>query len=364
MEMNRTEPKWIVRAFRDGDEKGILDLWEAVYPERPYQVEQWTRWWQWMYRDNPCGRGKICLADYDGQIVGQYAITPMMLKIGDDVVPGSLSLDTMTHPEYRRQRIFETLATAVYDEARRGGTCIVYGFPNEFSYPGFISKLDWFYISTMRVAVKPLNWRNSLSMQIGNRFLCRLGAVAGGLAAKLFFRSTKTPVVEGLTISQAARFDERVDDLWARVSHRYQVAVVRSREYLNWRYTGLQDADYLIYVAEKRGAVSGYLVMRCAQMQQARAAIIFDVLAETDTIAQCLVARAVERSAQDNMDVVYWSSVGGRALAGAFRRNGFMSLPFLKSLRLCAYANSPSVSKELLQDSANWHVQMGDSDMM
>ncbi len=362
--MSSNERKWSQRAFRDGDEEAILELWKAVYPERQYQREQWMRWWQWMYGDNPSGRGRICLAEHDGKAVGQYAIAPVMMKVGDRSVLGALSFDTMTHPDYRRQGIFETLAKAVYAEAHSDGIDIVHGFPNQFSYPGFMRKLDWFHIDTVRAVIKPLNWRNALSIQIGNGFLLMLGGLAGRLLGGVLFRSSKAPVVEGLTIAEVPRFDERVNDLWARVSHQHQIMVERTKDHLNWRYASVPDMDYLVYVAERAGVVSGYLVLRCMHMNQARVAVIFDILAESEEIAQCLIAETVQRCTRENVDLVYCAGIGGRSLAKAFARNGFRSIPFVRSLRFCAYSSSPSIPKEFLQKPANWYVQMGDSDML
>ena len=113
------EQRWSMRVCSEGDEWGILELWRAVYPEREYDQERFLRWWRWMYKDNSAGTGQIWLTEHDGQIVGQYAIIPVVMKIGDETALGSRSIDTMTHPDYRRRRIFETLAKQVYDEARR-----------------------------------------------------------------------------------------------------------------------------------------------------------------------------------------------------------------------------------------------------
>jgi hypothetical protein len=140
--------------------------------------------------------------------------------------------------------------------------------------------------------------------------------------------------------------------------------VERSVQYLNWRYASAPDVSYLMYIAERKAEVAGYLVLRFMTMERARVAIIFEVLAESAQVAQCLIAQAVEQSRQRNVDLVYCASIAGKLLAESLRRSGFMSLPFVKRLRFCAYSTSPDISKESLRKPENWFVQMGDSDML
>ena len=102
--------KWSMRAYREGDEDGILELWKATYPEKEYDREGWLRWWHWMYKENPAGPGRIWLAEYDGKIVGQYPIIPVLMKIGARIVTAFQSINLMTHPDHRRQGIYESLS--------------------------------------------------------------------------------------------------------------------------------------------------------------------------------------------------------------------------------------------------------------
>ena len=81
--------KWSIRAYKEGDEGGIFELDKAVHPSAASDMEQWLKWWRWMYKDNPAGTGKIWLAEDDGKIVGQYAIVPVKVKIGNKVILSS-----------------------------------------------------------------------------------------------------------------------------------------------------------------------------------------------------------------------------------------------------------------------------------
>lgn len=357
--------KWSIREYREGDEEGILELWKAVNPLRQYNREQWMKWWHWMYKENPAASGKIWiwLADDDSRIVGQYAVMPVVMKIAGKTIIGAQSLDTMTHPEYTRRGIFETLTNKVYREAETEGIHIVYGFPNKLSYPGFTKKLKWFDVATMQIMFKPLNWENTLKIRVKNKFLLKLFAIGAHLVSKGFVRTQSPPVVEGLTITQVFSFDDRINDFWGKVSNRYKIIVIRNRAYLNWRY-GAPNAKYIIYIAEGNKEIFGYLVLRCLQREYTKVGLIFDILAQSEEVARYLLLEAVERCKREKMHLIQCNLIADKMLLKAFRKSGFLPLPFIKGSQFCAYSSSSDISKEFLKDPQNWLVQIGDSDLV
>jgi N-acetylglutamate synthase-like GNAT family acetyltransferase len=359
--MRAAERKWSIRPYENGDEEGIFALWKAVYPEHPYDREQWMRRWQWMYRANPSGVGVVCLAEHDGRIVGQAAEVPMTMKIGSESVLASLGLDAMTHPDYRHQGMYAALVKARRAESKARGILATYSFPNAVSYI-VGQKLEACEIAKMQKVVRPLNWWNALRIQTKNRALLTIGGVAGGLLDTLFFRSRKTPIPKGLTIAQVPCFDERIDELWEKVSDQYQIMVMRNKQYLDWRYVTAPDRDYLIYVAERSEAVVGYLVLSRKQVDRAEIGIIIDVFTESEEVAERLISEAVERCRQEKVDLLYGARMQSGSLAKAFRKNRFLSAPFLKEKRLMGYLHSPSIDSRFLQDQNNWFIQIGDSD--
>lgn len=359
--MSRSSPEWSTRAYREGDEEGIFDLWKAVYPENPYDRQQWLRWWQWMYKANPMGMGVICVAEHDGRIVGHAAEVPLAMKIGGENVLVGLGIDAMTHPEYRRQGIYLAVVKARRALGEARGIRATYAFPNKLSYPGQTNELGAFDIATMQKVIRPLNWRNAVSTQTRNRLVVAISPVAGALLDATFFRPGRSTSVKGLNIVRVPRFDERIDSLWGRVSSQHQVLVVRNRSYLNWRYVAVPDADYLICIAEREEVIAGYLVISRKQLDRARIGVILDVFAESEDVARYLIADAVTRCRQEKLDLLYGARMAGTPLAGAFRRDGFLPLPFMKAIRITGRSVSPGIAAQL-QDPKNWFLQIGDSD--
>jgi GNAT superfamily N-acetyltransferase len=361
--MSDTEQKWSIRPYRDGDEDGILELWKAVYPEHTYDREQWMKWWQWMYRANPNGMGVIFLAEQEGRIIGHTAEIPVMMKIGSGSVLVGISLDAMTHPDYRRQGTFVALVKARSVESEKRGIRATYGFRNKFSYPypALADKVGMFDGATMQKVLRPLDWKNALRTQTQNRFLLTIGSATGGLLSTVFFRARNKPLSKGLTVAQEPHFDDRINDLWRRVSSQYQAIVSRNMEYLNWRYVAVPHRDYSIYLASRSETVAGYLVVGRREADSARIAIIVDVLAESEEVAECLISKAVEHCRLDKRDLIWSARIAGTSLARAYRRNGFVSVPFAKSIGIKGRSSSPSIARQM-QNPKNWFLQMGDSD--
>jgi len=356
------DKKWAMRDYHEGDEEGIFELFRAVHPEREYDYGKWLRWWRWMYKDNPAGPGRIWLAEQDNKIVGHYAIVPVRLSITGKTVLASQSLNTLTHPDYRRRNIFETLAKKVYAEAARDGIRIVYGFPNQFSYPGLIRKLDWFDIANMQIMLKPLNWKDAIGVIIKDQSLRSIfSPIANLLCDKTRLRRNEPNVVEGLTVKEVASFDERFDILWSKVANQFQIMVARNSDYLRWRY-GAPGANYSIFVAEKDSEIGGYLVLKYSTDSGTKVGVIFDMIAQSKDALACLIRRVIRDCQQNKVALIQYQLRANKVYRRVLKRNGFISLPFSKGDHFCAYSTRTESSQQFLRNPDNWFVQIGDSD--
>jgi hypothetical protein len=294
--------------------------------------------------------------------VGQYAIMPVKVKINNKVILLSQSLDTMTHPNYRRQGIFEKLAKKVYDEAEVENIHIVYGFPNKFSQPGFINKLSWFNIGLIKLWFKPLNWQKVITQKMKNKYLQKILIIGANLVFdNLFIRTQKPPEIIGLAINQIDYFDERFDKFWIETCNQSNIIVVRNKNYLNWRYEA-PDTNHSIFAAEKSGKICGYIVLGDTMEGDISVSHIFDLVAQSEGVMNHLLFKAVENCRQNKVDLILYQLIANNAYHQALKKNGFLSLPFLKGGYFCAHSSSSFIPKEFLSNPENWFVQIGDSD--
>lgn len=136
--MTRTPRTWTVRPGTASDASALRELFLVVFGHDRGEEHH-----SWKFDANPAGPPVLAVAEDDGRLVGQYALWPVRLAVGSEVLLGAQSLDTMTHPDYRGQGMFTTLAKEAMGFAADRGVEVLFGFPNAASYPGFVSKLDW-----------------------------------------------------------------------------------------------------------------------------------------------------------------------------------------------------------------------------
>jgi len=79
-----------------------------------------------------------------------YGVFPMVMTINSKNVEVAQSGDTMTAPDHRGKGLFIQLAKKAYQLAEEKGMKLVFGFPNENSFPGFQKKLDWHFFGSMQ----------------------------------------------------------------------------------------------------------------------------------------------------------------------------------------------------------------------
>src|SRR5262249_31451860 len=93
------EPGYAVRSYVEGDEHGIVDLWNEVFGagrrSPPRTVEQW----RWLFAP---GRQVAVGVAPDGRIISHYGAIPLRMQIGDEVRVAALIVDSMVHPDWRR----------------------------------------------------------------------------------------------------------------------------------------------------------------------------------------------------------------------------------------------------------------------
>lgn len=86
----------------------------------------------------------------DGTPAAYYGVFPISAYVGGQEILVAQSGDTMTHPDHQKRGLFVGLAKKTYELAEVQDIKFIYGFPNENSYPGFLSKLDWKFIGLMK----------------------------------------------------------------------------------------------------------------------------------------------------------------------------------------------------------------------
>lgn len=219
----------IQRPGGPGDLDRIRDLYQSIgNPERPRSFDHWRLF------AGPYGICPSVLAMDGERLAAFYTLMPVRLRLGGETVLAAQSMDTMTHPDYRGRGLFLKLAKACYDLAAAMGVEVVYGFPNENSYPGFIRRLNWDHTGDISRWLRPV--RPS-----------RHARVPGTLAPFVDAASALLPRgrTRGIAIELARPAPEALEALLAAWCDAPGLCRIdRSPEWLDWRYAADAEHDY------------------------------------------------------------------------------------------------------------------------
>lgn len=354
-----------MRPYRAGDEEYIIKLFETVF-----NTEMPSAQWAWRYLENGIDLKLIMLAESAaGDIIGQYALSPIRMKVDNKEIIGSFSLDTMVHPDWGGRGIFVELANAVYDVAAGSGIPLTYGFPNENSHHGFINNLGWTDLcKPFPILVKPISIRSLVRSRFENERIARLIDSFARAGYWLFTSgSIREPSASNYYVRRVEHFGREADLLWKRSSGIARISVIRDAAYLNWRFVQNPTEKYCILYAEQAGELSGYAVLKLVDDFGIRIGYIVDllVLPEEETIVYALVKAALNYFTENDMDIAGCLMMTGGAYEKQLRKLGFLKAParfFPQKIYLGVRNNTGKFDTCLLQDCHNWNISWADHD--
>ncbi len=116
-----------IKRYKKGDEREILKLFSIAFGK-----DLSMDFWKWRYLQNPFLEDPVINLMWDGtKLIGHYAVSPVVLNVKGESIMTSLSLTTMTHPEYGGKGIFTKLAEDLYQNMYSIENIeAVWGFPN------------------------------------------------------------------------------------------------------------------------------------------------------------------------------------------------------------------------------------------
>lgn len=360
MQLSETQP-WHLRAFQSQDSLAIRRLYKEVYSQEMSAEE-----WEWRYLKNPVQKVLINLAESgDGRLAGQYAVMPVKMQIGNETKTGTLSLDTMTHPDFRGQGMFVRLAEDNYARLAAAGVVLTYGFPNQNSHHGFIKHLGWSDLQRCApVYVKPLKSLGLLQQKLKSKVL----ATVFNPVFQLVWGCACFPQVRAadsaIRISRVTEFDEHWDELWQRNAETMPVAVVRDQEFLRWRFLQNPVFSYTIFAAHEGEGLAGYVVLRSEERFGLRVGYLVDVLAPSAKVLAPLLSHAEEFLRSQDCSLVSLLMMPKWARILNLRRMGYLRLPesvMPQDLHVGVRVHQ-GTSELNISDPKNWYLTWADHD--
>ena len=356
---------WTMRPYREGDEKSIIELYESVF-----NIEMPLAKWVWRYLENGIDLKLIMLAEAAaGNIIGQYALCPVRMKVDGNELVGSFSLDTMVHPDWGGRGVFVELANAVYRAAAEHGIPLTYGFPNVNSHHGFVNRLEWMDLcKTLPILVKPIKMKRLIKSRFENEGITRLLDSLARAGYWLYRRGpSRKRSCGSYRVRRVEYFSGATDLLWERSNSIARVSVIRDAAYLNWRFARNPTEEYCILYAEHGGELAGYSVLKLVDDFGIRVGYVVDLLAlpEDEAIVYALMETALDYFIAQDMDVAGCLMMRGLPYGKQLRNLGFLKVPtrlLPQDIYLGVRNNTGEFSDDLLRDSHNWNISWADHD--
>lgn len=357
--------EWISRPYQDGDESGISILFNKTFP---HDFKHYDKYWQWEFANNPAGTKSIQLAvSKDGEIVGQYAVTHRNMWINNNVLNVALSLDTMTHVDFRKQGVFTRLALDLYNRLEQQNIPLVYGFPNINSIYGFENKLKWQILGTTPVMVRPIKFEKifRLSESLMKKSWAKY-------MARFISADWNVPIYKLLkkcSWSEIYKFDARIDMLWQQIRSEFQIAVDRNAQYLNWRYVDKPDSNYIkIALEDNYFEIMGVLILKLEKFGDLTIGVIADLIARPGFILRtAMINYAVSIFKKFGVDAIIALCVPNTTYFKSFQSNLFFLIP--NSLNPVknywgVKRNANILSPNIIFDPSRWFITCGDTDLI
>ncbi|HET7436661.1 MAG TPA: GNAT family N-acetyltransferase [Thermoanaerobaculia bacterium] len=236
------DERFTIRAYRDGDERAILDLFARSFPHAPRSVAHFD----WKYRRNPFGNERISLAfdrEANDALVGHYAAYAVPFVDDGRVLDAQQVGDTMTDPAIRHigrgpTSLLGRTALHFYANFCEGKVAFNYGFN--------VANIQKFSLRFLRSdRVEPVTYR-----------------VRDLRAHPLKPLTRSERWLRGFQLELVQRSSGDFDELFARAARAYRFLVRRDARYVQWRYLDCPDVSYFVVAIRKWRKLAGWIAFR------------------------------------------------------------------------------------------------------
>lgn len=292
-------------------------------------------------------------------VASVYVTVKREFKFLDKSILAVQSLDTLTDFNYRGKGLFIDCAVSHYHKIKSLGVSFVYGFPNKNSFSGFQNKLDWKSLDPLPFLFLPLNPAFFLSRLPFFKFL-----------SKFYFPFNRRHNFSDspYKIELINSFNAEFDLLWNKFSVNINLSVIRSSDFLNWRYCQNPDEKYLIYGAYSQDHLIGFIVLNMKRKHGGLIGYVMELIFDPsfDSAGDQLLAHAKNIFLINKVDISLAWCFSHSPNFKPFRKAGFMNLPnIMRPIELhfgYKVLNADNNLISFISDKNSWYLSYSDSD--
>lgn len=261
-----TSDRPTIRFAIEGDEEQIADLLVDVLPGWSRRVSPLEHL-RWKMSNHPLAMTHQFVAEVESQIVGANLCIIRRIRIqGRDRLARD-GVDAAVDPSHRGEGIFGALVDfATHNPDQQLDLSISYSANPVVNHVR--SQLgNQPLANRIQVLIKAFDVRRFVATRNGGRLPAPLAILRiSGLTALggLIHRPYQLPQEFAWSISTVNEFDENIDGFFEEAAQPFDFIVVRTKDYLNWRYCDTRGGRFTVRLAEQDGRILGYLVLKLA----------------------------------------------------------------------------------------------------
>jgi len=354
-----------IKKYQYNKNPELCDLFEIVF-DRPMGKTESMRHFQWEYLDNPAGQAFVFVYETDkNQIISAYPSMPINMKIMNAKKNATLSFDSMTHPDFRGQRLFTKLGDVMYEYLGKKNICLTYGFPNSNIYKLRTKYLQWFNICDFPLMLRILNFHYFIKRYINSESFSKILSYPANWVNGLIY-PIKSSRDNNIQIKQIHHFDERFDLLWSETRHMFPICVERNAAYLNWRYKKPEE-DYEILSLEEKDKLLGYAVLKRENKFDLNIGYLVDLIIAPKIDANFFIQNIIQIFYKEKMDAVSVLAMKSSPYFDLFKKNGFIHVPkklHPQDIYFGSRINTQDENEKEIMNPQNWFITWGDTDLV
>lgn len=232
----------------------------------------------WRRDKNPAGQAIIPVIRIRREaVVGFIWLVPLRIRAKGQNYLAAAGTNLVIQPEHRRTFAYVKLMRKFEQALRDNNIPLHFSFVSKENYKQLRARSPQTAF-TVPTLVKPLDFRTLSQASSISKWKHFIGSQANWLVQPFFRKKPYLNRNEDITVSAIEEFDENFDEFWSRARDKYPVMAIRDRGFLTWRFASLSGRRYRIFVAQLRGKILGYTVVRCVTIRGFKTGLILDLL--------------------------------------------------------------------------------------
>jgi hypothetical protein len=341
-----------IRCYRNGDERALTALFEAVFGRRMSERE-----WRWKLA--PTYKvPNVWLATHAEQPISQYAAMPTRFKIHERASDVMVAVDAMTASAFRRRGLLTEIVTQSHDAWRDAGVAFVIGLPNQ-QWGSRARALGWRELFPLQWLARPLRPEALIARRLGVPGLGKVRMFGGAWNRFANRRLRRRSEIE---VTQAESASEDFDLIWERCRGDTAISAVRDAAWIERRFLSSPTRNYRLLVARRGNLPTAWLAYTLNQSNGRTTAHLTELFAPESDRESCeaLMLELLHRLCELDADLVYTLALPGTPPFAWFRSIGFLRGPSF-GVELVPLATE--VPFERLRDPRTWRLTGADFDV-